>query len=168
VNWDAIGAIGEIVGAVAVVLSLIYLASQIRQNTNSTQGSNELDVTNNLATWISRASLDPMLREATDKIASGTALSNDEKLRFAYHAAELIQMSEGWYQQYQRGLMSEQIWFARLDGVLGLLNQDVVEHWWDTSVLSLSQDFKDYINAQRSKRQPNFRLASTAEFAEKT
>lgn len=25
-NWDAIGAIGEIVGALAVVLSLIYLA----------------------------------------------------------------------------------------------------------------------------------------------
>ena len=29
-NWDAAGAIGEIVGALAVVMSLIYLASQIR------------------------------------------------------------------------------------------------------------------------------------------
>ena len=29
-NWEAIGAVGEIAGAVAVVLSLIYLASQIR------------------------------------------------------------------------------------------------------------------------------------------
>ena len=29
-NWDAIGAIGEIVGAFAVVLSLVYLAVQIR------------------------------------------------------------------------------------------------------------------------------------------
>ena len=32
-NWDAIGAIGEIAGAVAVVLTLFYLAYQIRQNT---------------------------------------------------------------------------------------------------------------------------------------
>ncbi|MEQ8693880.1 MAG: hypothetical protein RIC85_00935 [Gammaproteobacteria bacterium] len=32
-NWDAIGAVGEIVGALAVVVSLIYLASQIRQST---------------------------------------------------------------------------------------------------------------------------------------
>ena len=32
-NWDAIGAIGEILGAVAVFISLVYLATQIRSNT---------------------------------------------------------------------------------------------------------------------------------------
>lgn len=32
-NWDAISAIGEIIGAVAVVVSLIYLGIQIQQNT---------------------------------------------------------------------------------------------------------------------------------------
>ena len=31
-NWQAIGAVGELVGALAVVVSLIYLAIQIRQN----------------------------------------------------------------------------------------------------------------------------------------
>ena len=31
-NWDAIGAIGETLGAIAVVVTLIYLAAQIRQN----------------------------------------------------------------------------------------------------------------------------------------
>ena len=31
-NWDAIGAIGEIVGALAVLATLIYLAIQVRQN----------------------------------------------------------------------------------------------------------------------------------------
>ncbi len=32
-NWDAIGAVGEVVGAVGVILTLGYLAVQIRQNT---------------------------------------------------------------------------------------------------------------------------------------
>jgi hypothetical protein len=32
-NWEALGAVGEIVAAFAVVLSLIYLAAQIRTNT---------------------------------------------------------------------------------------------------------------------------------------
>jgi len=31
VDWDALGAIGEILGAVAVFLTLLYLAAQIRQ-----------------------------------------------------------------------------------------------------------------------------------------
>lgn len=32
-NWQAIGAVGEILGAVAVLVTLVYLAFQIRQNT---------------------------------------------------------------------------------------------------------------------------------------
>ena len=32
-NWEAIGAIGEMIGAVGVILTLGYLAFQIRQNT---------------------------------------------------------------------------------------------------------------------------------------
>jgi len=31
-NWDAIGAVGEALGALAVVVTLIYLSTQIRQN----------------------------------------------------------------------------------------------------------------------------------------
>ena len=33
-NWDAIGAIGEVLGALAVVMTLGYLSVQIRQNTS--------------------------------------------------------------------------------------------------------------------------------------
>jgi heme/copper-type cytochrome/quinol oxidase subunit 1 len=36
-NWDAIGAIGEIVGAAAVVFFLIYLAVQLRQSAKFTR-----------------------------------------------------------------------------------------------------------------------------------
>tara|TARA_B100000945_G_C19879424_1_gene366468 strand:- start:33 stop:488 length:456 start_codon:yes stop_codon:yes gene_type:complete len=32
-NWEALGAIGELVGAVSVLLTLIYLARQIKENT---------------------------------------------------------------------------------------------------------------------------------------
>lgn len=32
-NWDAISAIGDMIAAIAVVVSLIYLAIQVRQNT---------------------------------------------------------------------------------------------------------------------------------------
>ena len=34
-NWEAIGAVGEVVGAVAVIASIVYLARQIRQNTQA-------------------------------------------------------------------------------------------------------------------------------------
>lgn len=34
-NWEAAGALGEIVGAVAVVATLVFLAIQLRQNTQA-------------------------------------------------------------------------------------------------------------------------------------
>ena len=38
-NWDAIGAIAETLGAVGVIASLVYLATQIRQNTSTVRSS---------------------------------------------------------------------------------------------------------------------------------
>ena len=34
-DWDAVAAIGEAVGALAVVVSVIYLALQVRNNTRT-------------------------------------------------------------------------------------------------------------------------------------
>ena len=34
-NWEAIGAIGEVMGALVVIVTLGYLAIQIRQNTRA-------------------------------------------------------------------------------------------------------------------------------------
>ena len=36
-NWEAISAIGQIVGAIAVVISLIYLATEVRSNARATR-----------------------------------------------------------------------------------------------------------------------------------
>lgn len=38
-NWEAVGAVGEILGAVAVVITLVYLAMQVRQNTKAVQAA---------------------------------------------------------------------------------------------------------------------------------
>ncbi len=41
-NWEAIGAIGEIVGAIAVLISLIFIGLQVRQSAAQTAKSNLL------------------------------------------------------------------------------------------------------------------------------
>jgi hypothetical protein len=41
-NWDAIGAMGEVVGALAVVTALLILLIQVRQNNKSMIEANAL------------------------------------------------------------------------------------------------------------------------------
>ena len=48
-NWDAIGAVGELIGAIAVVITLVYLAIQIRQNTKTVRASTYQSVAEALA-----------------------------------------------------------------------------------------------------------------------
>ena len=36
-NWEAIGAVAELLGAIGVIVSLMYLASQVRRNTHKTR-----------------------------------------------------------------------------------------------------------------------------------
>ena len=43
-NWEAIGAIGEIAGAIAVFASLIYLAKQIRRSDATTRSQMESEL----------------------------------------------------------------------------------------------------------------------------
>jgi len=45
-NWEAIGALGEVVGAAAVVLTLLYLARQVRDGSKQIR----LNTTSSLTT----------------------------------------------------------------------------------------------------------------------
>lgn len=49
VNWEAFGAIGELVGAIAVIVTIAYLAVQMRQNTLALRSSATNDVNEQLA-----------------------------------------------------------------------------------------------------------------------
>ncbi len=40
-NWEAIGAIGESLGAIGVIVTVIYVALQIRQNSEAVRGATE-------------------------------------------------------------------------------------------------------------------------------
>jgi hypothetical protein len=44
-NWEAVGASAELLAAVGVIVSLLYLAAQIRQNTRSVRASTFQDFT---------------------------------------------------------------------------------------------------------------------------
>ena len=41
-NWDALGAIAELLGAVAVFATLAYLTVQVRQNSKAQEQQNDL------------------------------------------------------------------------------------------------------------------------------
>jgi hypothetical protein len=62
-NWQAVGAIGEILGALAVLITLVYLSKQIRQNTRSMDETRKVELARNRTQTV-QLRTDWMLTEA--------------------------------------------------------------------------------------------------------
>jgi hypothetical protein len=83
INWDAIGAIGEIIGAIAVVITLLYLAVQLRQNTRSTEHSIKRGVHSDARAWLDKLIENPELTDLYRAGMNGDELSSSDRLRFS-------------------------------------------------------------------------------------
>ena len=60
-NWTAIGAVGEVLGAIAVVLSLVYVAAQVRHNTTALSRASSADAIAGIRHWNQNLIEDPVM-----------------------------------------------------------------------------------------------------------
>jgi hypothetical protein len=75
--------LGQIIGALAVVISLIYVALQIRQNTNAIRSATAQTVHEHFANWYHLIAADAELAQiAANGLRDYASLSEKEKVRF--------------------------------------------------------------------------------------
>ena len=86
--WEAIGAIGEIVGALAVVVTLVYLSFQLRHNTYATRASTAQALEDSINNGNLLLAGDPVLAKIyrAGKYGDWDALTDDEKFSRSYVA----------------------------------------------------------------------------------
>ena len=110
-NWEAIGAIGEVVGATAVFLTLAYLALQIRQNTNAVSAS-ALDSSVGAVNGV-RAKIfeDPLLTEIyLQGLENPETLSRTDKTRFTLVMHNILWALWNVYSQAKYADLSADVW----------------------------------------------------------
>jgi len=90
-NWEAIGAVGEIVGALAVVASLTYVAVQLKAANTLTQVQTRENANEAFDRWRSKLVLDEDLGALWDRgIDAPETLSETEANRFRWLIIELM------------------------------------------------------------------------------
>ncbi len=111
-NWDAVAAVSEALGAVGVIVTVVYLALQIRQNTKSIQGSTEQALMNAEVTVFGLfAEHASVVRRAADSVVE---LDPDEEALYEYLVGAEMSQLYGAFVQYQRKLIPESVWNAYL------------------------------------------------------
>ena len=120
-NWNAVAAISEALGAVGVIVTVIYLAFQIRQNTKSIQGATEQTLMNAevdvFGLWAQHASV------ARRGDADLGDLDPDERAAYGYLVSAEMSQLDGAFVQYQRKLIPDSVWVAYLNSWRDTVNK---------------------------------------------
>lgn len=128
-NWDALGAIGESIGAAAVVVTLIYLAAQIRQSTKLARSTIRESRTRSSQEFLFR-SIDAA--ELMAKLASDTELTIAEQIHWEMLMRAMFRDWEAYAYQNGGGLFEDSEWQAMLNTWRGVLANQAVRDIWVT------------------------------------
>lgn len=146
-NWEALGAIGEIIGAAAVVVSLVYLAMQIRAGVRATQAETEMEAARMWSEFHARVAHSPDMTRIWDLgHTDPDAMSDQDRQRFVWLVAEYFFLVEGLFKQQQRGFLSAGTWSAHERTLAGLLDNEIVREWWKSGVSPYGEAFRRHVD----------------------
>jgi hypothetical protein len=137
-SWEAIGSIGEVVGAAGVLATLIYLAIQIRQNTLLMRGTIRQQLTtasqDNMYQWAECA-------DVVTKLRSGTDLDMEEHIRFNQLCRAMFRGWANYAYQHRIGLLDSSEWDGMAVTIRKLLTTPWILNEWETMRDEFSENF---------------------------
>ena len=108
---EQLGSLGEFVSAIAVVVSLLYLAVQIRQNTSAVRSTSHqavLDAAQRIqTTLIQSPEMASLLTRANREYGS---LTPEERVRFSAYAGQYFSTWQAAFLNHDRSLLDSETW----------------------------------------------------------
>ena len=109
-NWEAIGAIGELFGGVVVVLTIIYLSQQVRQSNKFAKAEAERDIQSQWTAITDVVLRDSETREVLRKgVDSFDTLSGSERTAYSVYLSHVINHLEMVLKMERDGLVSDDV-----------------------------------------------------------
>ena len=138
-----LGALGEFVGSLVVVVTLIYLARQIRQNTDVTRSAAASELSSSQVAFFMQVAASPDLAKVV-KIARQDpgALSEIEIVQYEFHTGAVFSLMEGAYKQFQLGFLRETGWKPYERVIKDFLSNPISHNWWVNSPVVFSPEFE--------------------------
>ncbi len=144
-----LGSIGEFIAAVATLVTLVYLAHQIRQNTSSVRASMFQGAVRDMAAasdvLSSNAELARIWRTG---IVDFEALEPDESWQFAAYALGLFRRMENVFFQTQHGALDAGFGESVVGSVRIMRSQPGIVAWWGRARDMFSPDFREYVDLE--------------------
>jgi hypothetical protein len=150
-NWEIGAAVAEIVGAIAVVISLIYLALQIRAQTNLSR----LAAQHEVSKGIREASLLFATEDISGLFARGNndfdSMPEAELVRLIVAITNLFRVWEEAFSEARDGHLEAANWDALSGDYSQLMGTSSFRRVWDLRKQNYHPEFQTYVDSLQSR-----------------
>ena len=155
-NLNDLANIGQVIGAVAVVVSLFYVAHQIRQNTNAVRSATSQTVHEHFANWYHVLASDPVLSQIAAKgLRDYTSLSEQERVRFIAAFMSFLSYSQNAFLKWRQKLLAPELWLGWEFVIMNLVCAPGGKAFWKDRGYMFGEEFRRYVENDLMKREPH-------------
>ena len=159
-----LGALGEFISSIAVLVTLVYLAIQTRQAQQALQSAS---LHTAIATMNQNTQNVVASREYTEIVLKGLAneeLAVSEWFRFILWLTGMFHVFQQHYLDSQRGLGDRRVWAAEERAMRDMLGNPGVARWWhEAPARPFTDVFVDHVNAVLESTQETTQFRSLRE-----
>jgi len=151
VNWEAISAIGQIVGALAVVISLLYLAREVRRNARAAR----VTAMQSINGWLRELGEHPQLTEVWYRgIHDFDSLKGPEIVSFGALALQLFHIYGETYHQQLEGHLDPRVWRETEASLRDFIAYPGIQAWWRLRSHWFSEEFVKFVDQAQQTAGP--------------
>ena len=155
-NLNDLANIGQVIGAVAVVVSLFYVAHQIRQNTNAVRSATAQAVHEHFANWYQLVAADSELSKI---VATGLrdygSLSEEERVRFIATFMSFLSYSQNAFLKWREKLLAPPLWMGWELVIMNLVCAPGGKAFWKDRGYMFGEEFRRHVEDDLMKRTPH-------------
>ncbi|MFW6094372.1 MAG: hypothetical protein ACODAC_10400 [Pseudomonadota bacterium] len=148
VDLEMLANLGEFLSALVVILSLIYLARQIRQNTGAQRNQNYAVALERISELQARMS---QQSEFADMLVIGTndpsRLSRQQRVQFTWAFYEMFGSFEFIFLQARSGAMPDAVWRRWGNTLQWWLSFPGVQLWWQSRPTPFTEPFTELVDS---------------------
>ena len=131
-NWEAFGAIGELIGAATVVVSLVYVSFQLRSGTRALQTTTRDSVFKSLQEWNLVCMGEPRLGWIFQSGARDfDGLGEEDRARYLHVMYSFHKLFENIYLHHLDGVVPLEIWEPNLMMLTVYATQPGGRKYWE-------------------------------------
>ena len=147
-----LGALGEVVGAVGVVVSLLYLSVQVRQNTRSLRASTYQSFSEYFAEFRAMLLAEPRLGLLFGNgLRSFSALDEGERVAFDSIMMTFLRGVEVSFYQERNGLLDASFYRGWADEANAIGRQPGAREWWVGRAALFNEEFRAVWEARTAR-----------------